>query len=68
MKVKEKRLFTYVSFEIQTNKLLLVERPEYPTAKKMRSCINGALLHKQEISGDHLMRGFTMVTDGSAVM
>ena len=68
MHFREKGPFSGVQFEIKTVPLLLVEGPDPPTAKNIRTRLNSALLENYEIPLERFMQGFTMVTDGAAVM
>ena len=68
MHIREKGPFAGVQFEIKTATLLLIEGLDSPTAKNIRARLNSALLEKYEMSLEQFMQGFTVVTDGAAVM
>ena len=66
--VNAKGPFDDVKFEIKSPTVFLVEGPDCPSARNMRTTLNNALLEKYEYGLDVFMRGFTIVTDGAAVM
>ncbi len=68
MEVKDKGPFYGVQFVIRNFTLLLVEGTDQTNARNIQNCLNSALVQKHETRLDQFMHGFSMVTDGAAVM
>ena len=68
LEINKNGLFENAEFAMRNKTLFLVESPDSPTAKNIRDWLNRALLEKYELTLDHFFRGFTVVTDGAAVM
>ncbi len=68
MEINNKGPFDSSLFNMKNVTLLLIEGLETPSAQNIKNCLNAALLDKYELSMDHFFRGFTIVTDGAAVM
>ncbi len=68
MEITNKWPFDGPQYNLKNMTLLFVEGPDAPNAQNIKSCLNAALLDKYELSMDHFFRGFTIVTDGAAVM
>ncbi len=68
MTLQSKGQFRDVAFEIRTVTLLLVQGPDEPSAKNIRACLNTALISEYEMPLESLMKDFSMVMDGAAVM
>ena len=55
-------------YQIRDITRLLVEVADQPNATNIKKCLNDAFTLKYQVSMQYFSRGFSVVTDGSAVM
>ncbi len=68
MEITNKEPFDSALFNMKNMTLLLVNGLATPSVQYIKNCLNAALLDKYELSMDHFFPGFTIFTDGAAVM